>query len=94
MIEWAMVLGILQNIAMPIIALLGWFIKRLLTSQEQKLNDIYTEVRLTNGRVSRIEEWRVGHEKSVDNIHKNLRDSIASLWARLDGLTDKFNGGR
>ena len=44
-----------------------------------------TKVAVQNGRLGTIETWLKGHEKLDDERHKQMLESVNSLWGKIDG---------
>ena len=67
------VLGVAQALLLAIL----WFLKRTLTSIEEKQDQTLREVRITNGRVTKLETMAMDH---------NIRDDdrFTSIEKRLD----------
>ena len=99
MFEWAVVFNGIERVFIVLATIAGWLIRRSLQHREQmdkkieaKLDAILVQVNATNGRVIALEEWRRNHVKGVDELHKDLKASLASLWARVNNFIDGHNG--
>lgn len=79
MTELAWILQGIEKIAVLAIAIIGFFLRRLIKAHDEtaekvqgNLKEILKEVRLTNGRVIALEVWKNMH--THDNIEKDIRD--------------------
>jgi hypothetical protein len=97
--EWAAIGQVAQYVFMVLVAITAFFIKRALARQDEfntklatKIDDILRQVHATNGRLIAVEEWKRNHTKGVDELHKDLRSSLADLWTRLNSFIDGHNG--
>lgn len=49
-----------------------------------RINRMGEDVRQMDGRVGRLEEWRVGHDKQDDEREHRHEGAHADLWRALD----------
>lgn len=98
MFEWALVLNGIERVFIVLATVAGWMIRRSLQRREEldkkieaKLDAILIQVNATNGRVIVLEEWKRNHTKGVDELHKDIKLSLADLWYRLNGFIDGQN---
>lgn len=99
MFEWSLIFNGIERIFIILATIAGWMIRRSLRQREEldkeikaTLQAILIQVNATNGRVIVLEEWKRNHCKGVDELHKDLKLSLASLWARLNQFIDRHNG--
>lgn len=99
MFEWALVFNGIERVFIVLATVAGWMIRRSLKRREEldqkieaKLDAILVQVNATNGRVIVLEEWKRNHTKGVDDLHKDLKASLAGLWDRLNNFIDGHNG--
>lgn len=95
MFEWALIFNGIERVFIVLATIAGWMIRRSLQRREEidkkiesKLDAILVQVNATNGRVIALEEWKRNHTKGVDELHKDLRSSLADLWTRLNSYID------
>lgn len=99
MFEWSLVFNGIERVFIILATIAGWLIRRNLQRREnmdreieEKLDAILLQVNQTNGRVIALEEWKRNHSKGVDELHKDLKASVAGLWTRLNSFIDGHNG--
>lgn len=99
MFEWALLFNGIERVFIVLATIAGWMIRRSLKRREEmdqeieeKLDAILLQVNRTNGRVIALEEWRRNHERGVDELHRDLKSSLASLWDRVNRFIDNHNG--
>lgn len=100
MMEWALWMNGLEKVFVFAVAIIGFLIRRALSQQadvnmrsEAKIDEILQQVRATNGRVGRLEEWKQNHTRETDGIHSGMRDQLKGLWERLNNHLDGTNNG-
>ena len=93
--EWPLWFQGIEKLFVIVVAVIGYLIKRALAQQletnerlERKINAILEQVRDTNGRVGRLEEWKVNHTREMDGIHDGLGSQVRALWDRLNRHLD------
>lgn len=86
MMEAAWILNWLDKMMVFAIAIIGYFIKRGYAEQDlvnrttrKTLEDILLEVRKTNGRVGKLEEWKAYHSRETADRHDSLERDIREL---------------
>lgn len=99
MFEWSLFFNGIERVFIILATIAGWLIRRNLQRREdidreidEKLDAILLQVNRTNGRVIALEEWKRNHSKGVDELHKDLKVSVAGLWTRLNSFIDGHNG--
>ena len=77
---------VVQWLVLILVGIVGWFIRRTLNDQDEKLDEILVEVRATNGDVITLKEWKKNHEKSIDTIHEGFRSDVKALWETIRNI--------
>ena len=64
--------------------------KTFVERNEKQHSDILVQTKRTNGRVTKLEQWKIDHEKETENSSLSLKDWKGYVVAALFGLISAF----
>lgn len=68
-------LAIMQSLAAPAFAACAYYLRAL----TMRVEGVENELRLLNGRLLRLEEWRAGHEAHNHENFQRLREDLRDV---------------
>jgi len=76
------VVQVLQAIAAPLLAIGVWILRRL----SREMAEVSLQLRILNGRMIAIEQWRLDHERHDDSVHTSERERLQRMEGTVDDI--------
>ncbi len=73
-----------------LIGVVGFLIRQHLLALRKDVDEVKSQVYLTNGRLIRLEEWKHNHDKLDTSNHAYFSESISVIRKQLESVRDSM----